>query len=68
VTPGAAGDRADHRARHRHRDADRIGDRGDRKVDLGGEDDEGQSHRDDAGDRRLLRMFIILSKVRKLGA
>jgi hypothetical protein len=36
-----------------HRDADRVGDGRHREVDLGGEDHEGQAHRDDAGDRRL---------------
>ena len=35
------------------RDADRIGDRRHRQVDLGGQDHIGEAHRDDAGDRQL---------------
>ena len=36
-----------------HRDAYGIGDRRNRQIDLGREDDEGEAHRDDAGDRQL---------------
>ena len=36
-----------------HHDTDGIGDRSDRQVDLGGQDDEGQSDGNDARDRDL---------------
>ena len=49
-------------------DAGRIGDAGDAKIDLGGENDEGEADRDDAGDRHLLQDVLQIAEGEEGGA